>query len=84
MVLSRFIFNGAPGGSSPFIFTSMRGYGRPTPFIFFCGLLRVLPDLRKPDTADSANAHHFTQRNILLNEMNCSVTGAARLDTVGS
>ena len=27
-------------------------------FSFVCGLLRVPPDLRKPDTADSANAHH--------------------------
>jgi hypothetical protein len=62
----------------------MRGCGRPTPSQFLFGLPRVLPDLRKPKAADSANAHHFTQRKLLTDVMNCSVEGAAPSDTVSA
>ena len=84
MALSDFFINGAPGGSSSASCRRCADAAGPLHLSSLYGLPRVLPDLRKPKAADSANAHHFTQRKLLTDGMNCSVHGAAPSDTISA
>jgi hypothetical protein len=79
------LINGAPGGSSS-IHLYVDARIRPAnsisaSFAVCCACCRICANPIQPIQQTPTTSHRET---FLLNEMNCSVTGAARLDTVGS